>query len=106
MKRKASSPEHSAEPVSADKSSNSKESSAAIRAQRRRTRKEEGNGGTDLCAKYVIMFNANLFRMFFNAFDLFIHRLLACRLTTERQDLANLILSEINRKMMSVVWTP
>lgn len=77
MKRKASSPEHSAEPVSADKSSNSKESSAAIRAQRRRTRKEEGNGGTDLCAKYVIMFNANLFRMFFNAFD-FIYSSLAC----------------------------
>lgn len=59
MKRKASSPEHSAEPVSAEKSSNNKES-AAVRAQRRRVRKEEENGGADMCAKYVAVFEMNL----------------------------------------------
>lgn len=56
MKRKASSPEHSAEPVSAEKSTINKES-AAVRAQRRRIRKEEENGGGDLCAKYAVVFS-------------------------------------------------
>ncbi|KAJ6638001.1 UPF0547 protein C16orf87 like [Pseudolycoriella hygida] len=54
-----------------------KESTAA-RAKRRRLRKEQENGGGDACA----------------------------RLTTEKQELATLILSEINRKIASVVWRP
>ncbi|XP_055323383.1 UPF0547 protein C16orf87-like [Sitodiplosis mosellana] len=50
----------------------------AIRPKRKRVRKEEESEGIDLCAK----------------------------LTPERQQLATLILSELNRKMCSVVWTP
>lgn len=56
---------------------NTKESTAA-RAKRRRLRKEQENGGGDICA----------------------------RLTSEKQELAALILSEINRKIASVVWRP
>ncbi|KAG4067066.1 hypothetical protein HA402_000057 [Bradysia odoriphaga] len=56
---------------------NTKESTAA-RAKRRRLRKEQENGGGDICA----------------------------RLTTEKQELAALILAEINRKIGSVVWRP
>lgn len=56
---------------------NTKESTAA-RAKRRRLRKEQENGGGDICA----------------------------RLTTDKQELAALILSEINRKIGSVVWRP
>lgn len=56
---------------------NTKESTAA-RAKRRRLRKEQENGGGDMLS----------------------------RLTTEKQELAALILAEINRKIGSVVWRP
>lgn len=96
-----SSPEHSAEAVSAEKSSSNNKESAAVRAQRRRIRKEEENGGADMCAKYVSALHSMSMRLIDSILSISI-----CRLTAERQELANLILSEINRKMTSVVWTP
>lgn len=55
----------------------SKETTAA-RAKRRRLRKEHDDGGGDMCG----------------------------RLPREKQHLAAIILSELNRKMGSVVWSP
>lgn len=90
-KRKAQSPDRSN-----DKSKHDKES-PAIRPKRKRVRKDEESEGIDLCARFGSIHQQPI--QFHNIY-------LFHRLPADRQELAALILTELNRKMRTVVWTP